>query len=114
MSWSRRVVLIAVGVVAFLPVMARAQAPFPVGNWATRPPSERLYVSASGCRFTGTNGVSTTVIEGGCSWNPSSQGGILTIMNVHQLVRPAPIYYNVVWINSKQITVYGDVFYKQD
>ena len=35
-------------------------------------------------------------------------------MNIHQLVHPAPIYYNVVWVNAKQITVYGDVFYKQN
>jgi hypothetical protein len=114
MSWLRKIALFAIGVVFLLPVLARAQAPSPNGNWATNPPSERLYVSPRGCRFTGTNGARTSVIEGQCSWKSSGRGGILTIMNIHQLVHPAPIYYNVVWVNAKQITVYGDVFYKQN
>jgi hypothetical protein len=45
-------------------------------------------------------------------WNPSSRGGILTIMS-SQTYRPAPVYFNVVWVNQSTITVEGDVFYRQ-
>jgi len=97
-----------------LTLLASAQgAPAPIGNWATKPASETLFVSAGGCRFTGTNGTTTIVIEGRCSWDPSSNGGILTIMNIH-FYQPAPVYYNIVWVNAKQIKVEGDLFYKQD
>jgi hypothetical protein len=98
----------------FLPLLANAQgSPAPIGSWATKPASEQLFVSANGCKFTATNGKTTIVQEGQCSWNPSSAGGILTIMNIH-FYQPAPVYYNIVWVNSKQIKVEGDVFYKQD
>ena len=110
----RKTICLTIGVVLFSALGAGGQsgAPVPWGNWATNPASEKLYVSASWCRFTGTNGTTSTLIEGQCSWNPSSAGGILTIMNVH-FYKPAPVYYNVVWVNSKTIKVFGDVFYKQ-
>jgi len=31
----------------------------------------------------------------------------------NQLYRPAPIYFNVVWVNQGVITVQGDVFYRR-
>ncbi len=97
-----------------LPLFASAQgSPAPIGYWATNPASEQLFVSASGCKFTGTNGQTSIVIEGKCSWNPSSAGGILTIMNIH-FYKPAPVYYNIIWVNAKQIKVEGDLFYKQE
>lgn len=111
----RKTISLSFAVVLLLASGARGQggAPPPFGTWATKPASETLYVSASWCRFTGTNGRTSTVIEGQCSWNPSSAGGILTIMNVH-FYKPAPVYYNVVWVNSTTIKVFGDTFYKQN
>jgi len=106
---------VVIGIALFLlPLFAGAQgSPAPIGSWATKPASEQLFVSASGCKFTGTNGNTTNVVEGECSWNPSSAGGILTIINIH-FYKPAPVYFNIVWVNSKQIKVEGDLFYKQD
>jgi hypothetical protein len=105
---------IAIGIAfLLLPWLANAQgSPAPIGSWATKPPSEHFFISASGCKFTATNGQTTMVQEGQCSWNPSSAGGILTIINIH-FYKPAPVYYNIVWVNSKQIKVDGDLFYKQ-
>jgi len=99
---------------ALIPSIAIAQeAPVPSGSWATNPPSEKLLVTASGCRFSGNNGVSSVLIEGDCSWKPSSAGGILTIINVHAY-KPAPVYFNVIWVDAKHIKVEGDLFSKQN
>jgi hypothetical protein len=106
-------IAIVVGVF-LLPLLASAQnSPAPIGYWATKPPSEQLFVSASGCKFSATNGTTSIVQEGRCSWNPSSAGGILTIINIH-FYKPAPVYFNIVWVNAKQIKVEGDLFYKQE
>ena len=40
-------------------------------------------------------------------------GGILTIIDIH-FYKPAPVYFNIVWVNPKQIKVEGDLFYKQE
>lgn len=110
-----KTISLTIGVVLFLALGARGQngAPVPFGSWATKPASETLYVSPRWCRFTGNNGTTSVLIEGECSWNPSSAGGILTIMNVH-FYQPAPVYYSIVWVNSKTIKVTGDTFYKQN
>ncbi len=90
---------------------AAAQSAPPVGFWATDDGSERLLVSDNGhCMF--TNGQGQVFSSGRCSWNASSRGGILTVMS-EQNYRPAPIYYNVVWINPLTISVQGDVFRKR-
>jgi len=111
----RNTICLAIGFVLLLALGATAQAaaPAPFGNWATKPASEQLYVSSSWCRFTGNNGTSSVLIEGECSWDPTSVGGILTIINVH-FYKPAPVRYNIVWVNSRTIKVFGDVFYKQN
>jgi hypothetical protein len=87
---------------------AQAQgAPAPIGFWATANGAEQLTITATGCSLANAQGQPVT--SGPCSWNPSSTGGILTIMS-SQTYKPAPIYYNVVWVNQTTITVDGDVF----
>ena len=134
--WLRNAICIAIAVVLFLPLSASAQgkgkgqtpaqnpgqnpgqgqgggAALPVGFWVTKPPSEQFLIAAGACRFTAYNasGVMVQVIEGTCSWQASSAGGILTINNVHSY-KSAPIRYSVALVNSTTITVFGDVFYK--
>jgi hypothetical protein len=95
-----------------LPLRAQGGAPPPLGYWVTQGGAETLLVDASGnCKFAGVNGANSLVILGACSWNPTSRGGILTIMNVYNY-KPAPIRYSVVWIDQQTITVDGDVFHK--
>lgn len=89
--------------------VAHAEAAAPVGFWTTGTGSEQLLVSQSGCSLANAAGVPTT--SGPCSWNPTSRGGILTIMS-SQTRRPAPVYFNVIWLNQSTITVEGDVFYR--
>ena len=90
---------------------AHAQAAPPIGFWVTQDGGERLLITAGGeCSLADGNGRITT--SGSCSWNSTSRGGILTIMS-NQLYRPAPIYFNVVWVNQGVITVQGDVFYRR-
>ena len=111
----KNTVCLAIGAVLILALRASAQnsAPVPFGNWATKPASEQLYVSPRWCKFAATNGTSSILQEGECSWNPTSAGGILTIMNIH-FYKPAPVRYSIVWVDSKTIKVFGDVFYKQN
>jgi hypothetical protein len=81
----------------------------PVGYWVTADGSEMLFVSETGCKFAASNGFT---VLGTCAWNPTSRGGILTIMNVYNY-KPAPIRYTIVWVNQNTITVWGDVFHKR-
>jgi hypothetical protein len=96
------IMAILLGVSAHLAV---AQSPPPFGFWATNS-GETLLVSASQCSLA-LNGKITT--SGSCSWNATYAGGILTIMS-NQLYRPAPVYFNVIWVNQQTITVNGDTF----
>jgi hypothetical protein len=96
--------LLAVGMTA-APVAA--QSPAPVGFWSTGSGNETLYVGGNGvCKFQAQG----TLVVGKCSWNSSSGGGILTIMNTNQF-KPAPIRENIVWVNRRTIKVWGDVFF---
>jgi hypothetical protein len=101
---------LAAGFLAASTGIAHAEAAAPVGLWATQDGSEQLLVSQSGCSLANGAGVPTT--SGPCTWNPSSRGGILTIMS-SQTRKPAPVYFNVVWVNQSAITVQGDVFYRR-
>jgi len=84
-------------------------APPPVGNWQSQS-NEILSVSPNGyCEF-GINGTYTTY--GACSWNATARGGVLTIINV-TTYKPAPVYFNVQWIDNDTISVFGDTFYRQ-
>lgn len=95
---------------AVLPSPSAAQAPPPFGHWATRPPTEELFVYSNGlCAFYFQR---RPRVQGGCSWNPSSRGGILTITYPMPL-EPGKVRYNIVWINRQTISVWGDIFYLQ-
>ena len=87
-----------------------AQAPAPIGYWTTADNGERLLVQQNGqCSFQSVQG---TFVGGSCTWKSTSRGGILTIY--YSTVRgPAPVYYNVVWINQTTISVWGDIFYRR-
>jgi hypothetical protein len=90
---------------------AHAQSPPPFGFWTTQDGSEQLLIQQSGqCSLANAQGQPTT--SGSCSWNASYAGGILTIMS-SQLYKPAPIYFNVIWVNQTTITVNGDTFYRR-
>ena len=102
---------IAAMTLTFAAAPALAQAAAPVGFWVTQDGSEQLLITQNGqCSLADRNGRPTT--SGSCSWNSTSRGGILTIMS-QQLYRPAPIYFNVVWMNQNTISVEGDVFYRR-
>lgn len=101
---------LAIGMFATSTGVAHAEASAPVGFWTTSTGSEQLLVSQSGCSLANGAGVPTT--SGPCSWNPSSRGGILTIVS-SQTRRPAPVYFNVLWVDQSTITVEGDVFYRR-
>ena len=114
--WPRNAICVAIGAVLGLALSASAQdkgAALPVGFWVTKPASEQLFISTSTCRFTANNasGVTVQLIEGKCTWQASSDGGILTINNIHSY-KSAPIRYSIVLVNSTTIKVFGDVFYK--
>jgi hypothetical protein len=94
---------------AFAPSPSQAQAaPAPIGHWSTTPPGEDLYVYQNGmCSFLANGRVQ---VQGRCSWNPSSRGGILTITYPMPL-EPGKVRYNIVWINRQTISVWGDVMH---
>jgi hypothetical protein len=90
---------------------AQQPSPPPVGFWATADGSEQLLVTQSGaCSLADRTGRPTT--SGSCSWNASYAGGILTVIS-SQLYQPAPVYFNVIWVNQNTIKVQGDVFYRK-
>jgi hypothetical protein len=89
---------------------AQAQSPPPIGHWATSPRGEDLYVYANGqCAFLVRGRVQ---VQGSCSWNSTSRGGILTITYPMPL-EPGHVRYNIVWINRQTISVWGDIMHRQ-
>jgi hypothetical protein len=94
---------------AVAPTPSQAQAaPPPIGHWSTTPPGEDLYVYQNGmCSFLANGRVT---VQGRCSWNPSSRGGILTITYPMPL-EPGKVRYNIVWINRQTISVWGDIMH---
>lgn len=109
-SWARAGAAIGAMLLVGAASAAHAQSAPPIGFWSTDDGSERLLITQSGmCSLADRNGRPTT--SGPCSWNSSYGGGILTVMS-QQTYRPAPIYFNVVWINAT-ISVQGDVFHKR-
>jgi hypothetical protein len=95
---------------ASAPSPSQAQAPPPIGHWAQPPPGEELYVYQNGtCAFLVRRRVQ---VQGRCTWNPSSRGGILTITYPMPL-EPGKVRYNIVWINSQTISVWGDILRRQ-
>jgi len=96
---------------AFAPLPSEAQAaPAPIGHWSTSPAGEDLYVYQNGmCSFLANGRVT---VQGRCSWNPSSRGGILTITYPMPL-EPGKVRYNIVWINRQTISVWGDIMHRR-
>lgn len=100
--------VIAAAFAALLGAPAAAQAPPPIGHWRSGTSASQLIVYPNGaCAFLGGRPV-----QGSCSWNPSSRGGILTLVYPMPL-EPGKIYFNVVWVNQRAITVFGEPFYLQ-
>ena len=88
-----------------------AAAPAPIGYWTTDGNGETLLVQESGqCSLQTSTGY---MMGGACSRNASSNGGILTVINVINQYQPAPIYFNIIWIDQQTITVEGDVFHRR-
>jgi hypothetical protein len=90
---------------------AQAAAPMPIGYWVTDDGVQTLLIQQN-LQCSLQNPSANWIVGGSCSWNASSNGGILTIMNVNQY-QPAPIYLNVIWIDEQTISVEGDVFHRQ-
>lgn len=103
---------------AAVSVGAYAQAPEPMGVWAAGAEGSAsfgiLTVSPQGCQLRGTTPqTGPIVIAGACQWQSTSQGGILTIMNIYNY-QPAPIRFSIIWRSHAIITVDGDVYRKTD
>ncbi|WP_137935085.1 hypothetical protein [Mesorhizobium comanense] len=82
-------------------------APAPTGVWDSD--AGETMVIGQTCKIE-ANGMDGAVGE--CSWDPSSNGGILTIMNVNAY-QPAPVYFNIVWIDEASFSISGDVFHRR-
>jgi len=93
---------------AMLPAApARAQAAAPIGYWTTPDNGERLLVEANtSCSFEANGG---TAFAGNCTWQSTSRGGILTLY-YQTVMGLAPVYWSVVWVDDRNITVNGDPF----
>ena len=104
------IVLTSLTFVALLGNAAHAQSAPPIGFWVTADGGERLLVGAdSQCSFAAT-GAATW--GGGCTWDATSRGGILSVW-YSTIGGPAAVRWSVVWVNQTTITVNGDVFYRQ-
>lgn len=91
--------------------VAHAESPPPFGFWVTADGGEQLLITQDAqCSLADGYGNITT--SGSCTWNATYAGGIMTIYS-NQLYQPAPIYFNVLWVDPSTITVEGDVFYRQ-
>ncbi|WP_152536115.1 hypothetical protein [Mesorhizobium loti] len=82
-------------------------APAPVGVWYSDAGETMVIGQTCQIEANGTVGA-----IGQCSWEPSSNGGILTIMNVNAY-QPAPVYFNIVWIDDSSFSISGDVFHRR-
>ena len=110
--FSKLIILVSIliAMASFARSEAQAQASPPFGTWGSTAGPTTLYVSPQVCYF--ESRVRNYRIQGACSWNPSSNGGILTIYNASQ--NGAPIYENIVYINATTISVYGEIFRRQN
>jgi hypothetical protein len=100
---------ILITIASFVSSEARAQASPPFGTWGSTAGPATFFVSPQNCFF--ESRLYNFRILGTCSWNPSSNGGILTIFNVYQ--NNAPFYYNVVYVNATTISIEGEIFERQ-
>jgi hypothetical protein len=105
---ARRLVWSAVALAIGQATTAAAQAPPPIGHWASRTSAAQLLVYQNGaCAFLGARPV-----QGNCTWNASSRGGILTLFYPMPL-EPGKIYFNIVWVDQATISVFGEFFYRR-
>jgi len=89
---------------------AIAQAPAPIGYWTAADNGERLLIDQdTSCSFVAVGG---TQVAGNCVWNSTSRGGVLTLY-YQTVMGLAPIYWNVLWVNTTTITVNGDTFFRR-
>ena len=89
---------------------ALAQAPMPIGNWYSKTsPSVLVVEQTANCGFFYKGKVQ---VSGRCTWNASSNGGILDITYPMPL-EPGHVRYNIVWIDKDKIRVWGEVFYRK-
>src|ERR1700730_17328459 len=98
--FSKLIILVSIliAMASFARSEAQAQASPPFGTWGSTAGPATLYVSPQVCYF--ESRVRNYRIQGACSWNPSSNG--------------APIYENIVYINATTISVYGEIFRRQN
>lgn len=97
--------LVLAGIV-FLPRGAEAQSAPPIGYWSNANETEQLYVGADAqCTFAAAGAAPW---GGPCSWNATYSGGILTIVN-QSAYQPAPVYFNVTWVDAGTISLEGDI-----
>ena len=97
--------LMALGLSA--PAALAASAPAPVGVWESDSGEHLVVGETCGIEANGVQGA-----VGSCSWDPDGQGGILTIINVNAY-QPAPVYFNVVWLDQSTISVSGSRFHRK-
>src|SRR3954468_23665777 len=93
-------------VALLLPAAAMAQSAPPIGLWATADGSEQLYVGNDGQCMLSVGGTPSSA--GACSWDATYSGGILTVMST-MTYQPAPVYFNITYIDQGTISVEGDV-----
>lgn len=105
-----RLLCLIVTLLLLAPGAAFAQSAVPIGYWTTDGDIERLLVEQNrNCSFMMVGGVQ---VAGECVWTSSSNGGILALY--YQTANGlAPIYWNVLWVDARTITVNGDVFHRR-
>lgn len=93
-----------------LPSLVLAQAAVPIGYWTTDDNGERLLIQAdTSCSFFALGGTSAA---GNCAWQSTSTGGVLALY-YSTAMGLAPIYWSVVWVDQRTITLNGDVFHRR-
>jgi hypothetical protein len=96
-----------VAIATSIPSAFAQSAPAPIGVWDSDAGETMIVGQTCQIEANGTIGA-----VGECSWDPSSNGGILTIMNVNAY-QPAPVYFNIVWIDEASFSISGDVFHRR-
>lgn len=81
----------------------------PTGTWQSTASPTRFVITPQGCTMYFQGRVR---VAGTCSWNASSRGGILTITYPMPL-EPGHVRYSVVWVDTNNITIFGEPFRRQ-
>ena len=92
---------------------ARAQAPPPIGTWASNSGGMLVVSGNATCAYV----MPSARVQGSCEWMANATGGVLTI---HYLTPTAtqtfrnPLYFNISWINRGTISIWGEPFYRRN